>query len=99
MKNTFPIFMTLFVLLSFSATTQANYPTGVMADGNSVKQKTALKVRSSSQAAKIVKQRIGGKVLKVQGNGKSGYKVKLMKKNGHIVSLKVDAKSGKIKRN
>jgi len=99
MKNTFPIFMTLFLLLSFSAATQANYISGVMADGKSVKQNKPLKVRSSSQAAKIVKSRTGGKVLKVQTNGKSGYKVKVMKKNGHIVSLKVDAKSGKIKGN
>lgn len=97
MKNTFLIFLTCFLFVSFSTLTHANYTYGAMADTKAAKQQKPLKVSNSSQAAKIVKNRTGGKVLKVQNSGKSGYKVKVMKKNGHIVSLKVDAKSGKIK--
>lgn len=88
MKNTLSILLVLVLLLPLSVVTHA-------ANGKN----NSLKVSSASQAAKIVKQRTGGKVLKVKGNGKSGYKVKVMKKSGHIVSLKVDAKSGKIKGN
>jgi len=61
--------------------------------------KSSLKVRSSQQAAQLVKSRFGGKVLKVNKqnvNGHSGYKVKLLKKNGHVVSILVDAQSGRI---
>ncbi|MFB1000560.1 MAG: PepSY domain-containing protein, partial [Colwellia sp.] len=50
----------------------------------------------SKQAAKVAKGRFGGKVLKVQKK-KSGYRVKLIKTNGQIVSVYVDAKTGKIK--
>ncbi len=88
MKNTLSILLVLVLLLPLSVVTHA-------ANGKN----NSLKVSNASQAAKIVKQRTGGKVLKVKGNGKSGYKVKVMKKSGHIVSLKVDAKSGKIKGN
>jgi uncharacterized membrane protein YkoI len=90
MKNILSMFLVLILLVPLSAVTHA-------ADSQPSKQKQSLKVKSSSQAAKMVKSRTGGKVLKVQGNGKSGYKVKVMKKSGHIVSLKVDAKSGRIK--
>jgi len=57
---------------------------------------------SQQQAAQKVKSRYGGKVLKVQSskvNGQAGYKVKLLKKDGHIISVLVDGKSGKIKGN
>lgn len=57
---------------------------------------------SQQQAAQKVKNRYGGKVLKVQSskvNGNAGYKVKLLKKDGHIISVLVDGKSGKIKGN
>ncbi|OUS26676.1 hypothetical protein A9Q98_10185 [Thalassotalea sp. 42_200_T64] len=61
-------------------------------------EKTAAnKVRSSKQAAKMVKQRYGGKVLSVKGmKDKSGYRVKLLKKDGHIISVYVNAKTGKM---
>ncbi|PKI14933.1 hypothetical protein CXF71_13860 [Colwellia sp. 12G3] len=58
------------------------------------------KVTSSKQAAKIVQKQYGGKVLKVnkqKNNG--GYKVKIVKPNGQVVSKKVDAKTGKIEKN
>ncbi|WDE08173.1 PepSY domain-containing protein [Thalassomonas viridans] len=57
---------------------------------------------SQQQAAQKVKNRYGGKVLKVQSskvNGQAGYKVKLLKKDGHIISVLVDGHSGKIKGN
>jgi len=62
-------------------------------------QKQRLKVSSSGQAAKLVKSRVGGKVLKVQSkkvNGHAGYKVKVIKKDGRIISVLVDAESGRI---
>ncbi|WP_448548587.1 PepSY domain-containing protein [Thalassotalea fusca] len=62
-------------------------------------QGSALKVTSAQQAAQIVKQRYGGKVLKVQRkqlNGNTGYRVKLLKANGQVVSVTVDAATGRI---
>ncbi len=50
---------------------------------------------TAQQAAKKVQSRFGGKVLKVQQSG-NGYRVKLIKKDGRIVSVFVDG-SGKIK--
>lgn len=55
------------------------------------------KVKSSSQAARIVKSKVGGKVLKVKSDGRSSYKVKVIKNDGHIVNVMVDAKSGNVK--
>jgi len=62
-------------------------------------QKKRLKISNSGQAAQLVKSRVGGKVLKVQSkkvNGHAGYKVKIIKKDGRIVSVLVDAESGRI---
>ena len=61
-----------------------------------------LKITSAQQAASIVMSRYGGKVLKVSKqkvNGGSGYKVKLLKDNGQIISVVVDATSGRLKGN
>ncbi len=60
----------------------------------------AVKVQNPQQAARMVKNRFGGKVLKVskkKKNNRIGYKVKLIKKDGHIISVVVDAHSGRIK--
>lgn len=60
---------------------------------------TQLVISNAQQAARLVKGQYGGKVLKVQRskvNGNPGYKVKILKNNGHVVSVKVDAKSGRI---
>lgn len=57
--------------------------------------KQQLRVRSSQQAAQIAKGRFGGKVLKVKKQ-QSGYRVKLIKSDGHIISVYVDAKTGRI---
>lgn len=58
-----------------------------------------LKVTSSGQAAQMVRARFGGKVLKVQSakvGSHAGYKVKLMKDDGNIVSISVDAVTGQL---
>ena len=58
------------------------------------------KVTSSKQAAKIVQKKYGGKVLKVnKQKNNNGYKVKIVKPNGQVVSKKVNAKTGKIEKN
>jgi uncharacterized membrane protein YkoI len=58
------------------------------------------KVTSSKQAAKLVKKKYGGKVLKVnKQKNNTGYKVKIVKPNGQVVSKKVNAKTGKIEKN
>ena len=51
---------------------------------------------SAQQAASIVKSRFGGKVLKVQSSG-NGYRVKLVKPDGRILSVSVDGQTGRIK--
>jgi hypothetical protein len=57
------------------------------------------KVTSSKQAAKIVQKQYGGKVLNVKKQkNNSSYKVKIVKPNGHVVSKKVNAKTGKIEK-
>jgi len=58
-----------------------------------------LKIRSAQQAARKVVRRYGGRVLKVSNkrvNGGPGYKVKLLKNNGQIITVLVDAVSGRI---
>jgi uncharacterized membrane protein YkoI len=62
-------------------------------------QKVKLRVNSSGQAAQLVKSRVGGKVLKVQNkrvSGHVGYKVKILKADGRIISVLVDAETGRI---
>jgi len=54
---------------------------------------------SAQQAARIVKNKFGGKVLKVNSSGSKknpSYRVKLLKDNGHVISVSVDAKSGRV---
>jgi uncharacterized membrane protein YkoI len=66
---------------------------------NAQYKNNALKVTSSRQAAQMVVGRFGGKILKVQPkkmNGQQGYKVKLIKQNGNIVTVFVNAKSGRL---
>ncbi len=58
------------------------------------------KVTSSKQAAKIVQQQYGGRVLKVnKQKNNAGYRVKIVKPNGQVISKKVNAKTGKIENN
>ncbi|MFT7009231.1 MAG: putative membrane protein YkoI [Colwellia sp.] len=62
---------------------------------NQQSNKQQVRVKSSNQAAQMAQSRYGGKVLKVQAK-KSGYRVKLIKKDGYIIAVFVDAKSGQI---
>ncbi|SEK83305.1 Peptidase propeptide and YPEB domain-containing protein [Colwellia chukchiensis] len=54
---------------------------------------------NAQQAARLVKRKFGGKILKVNHSGSKqnpSYRVKLLKKNGHVISVIVDAKSGRV---
>ena len=60
----------------------------------------ALVIQNAQQAAQLVKNRRGGKILKVsrkKDNGRIGYRVKFIKKDGRIRSVLVDAHSGRIR--
>ncbi|MFT5816219.1 MAG: putative membrane protein YkoI [Psychroserpens sp.] len=64
-------------------------------------QSSNAKSISAQQAARIVKNKFGGKVLKVNNSGskkKPSYRVKLLKGNGYIISVNVDARSGRVSR-
>jgi len=92
MKALLIILCTLFVL----------FPTveQVIASPYAQNEKGKSKGISSQRAAQLAKSRVGGKVLKVQSTkikGKPAYRVKMLKKDGHIVSVVVDAKSGRVK--
>ncbi|WP_346347757.1 PepSY domain-containing protein [Shewanella gelidimarina] len=70
-----------------------------MATNNGAK---SLKVKSSQQAAQLVKSQYPGKILKVQSarvNGNPGYRVKLLSKDGVVFYVTVDAKTGRVRRN
>ncbi len=94
----FVIFLLFLSVMSFSEPLKAQ---GIGADVKKTKQqKSKLQVNSAKQAAKIVRKRVGGKVLKVQNqrvNGNRSYRVKVVKPNGHVTSVSVDAKSGRVK--
>lgn len=54
---------------------------------------------SASQAAQIVEQRYGGRVMNVQtrqGNGGIIYSVKILQSSGHMRTVNVDGQSGAI---
>ncbi len=60
----------------------------------------ALVIKNAQQAARLVKNRRGGKILKVsrnKQNGRIAYRVKFIKKDGRIQSVMVDAHSGQIR--
>ena len=62
-------------------------------------QNKTLTIKNPQQAARLVHGRFGGRVLKVskQNNrGRPTYQVKLITKEGHIIYVLVDAKSGRI---
>lgn len=96
MKFALPLVFIFFVTFSIDAIAQGIYVSSTSSNENNKQSTQRLKVNSSKQAAKIVKSRFGGKVLKVK-KSKSGYRVKLIKTDGHIISVSVDAKTGKIK--
>lgn len=83
-------------LFSMQAVAQGSYLASINAvKVNQQSRKQQPRIKSANQAAQVAKSRFGGKVLKVQTK-KSGYKVKLIKQDGHIISVFVDAKSGRI---
>ncbi len=79
------------------ATSAMASPNTARTIGNSNHQQP-LVVTSSKQAARLVQAHFGGKVLKVQASkkGQLGYKVKLIKANGNVISVWVDAKTGRL---
>lgn len=54
---------------------------------------------SREQAGAIAQKQVGGKVLKItaiQYNNKDAFRVKLLKSNGSVTQVVVDAKSGRV---
>jgi len=92
MKFAIPLLFVFFASLSIEVIAQGRF----VPSGYAAQSKQQLKIKSNKQAAKIAKSRFGGKVLKVYKN-KSGYRVKLIKTNGQIISVSVNAKTGKVK--
>lgn len=59
-----------------------------------------LVVKDKKHAARIVKDRFGGKVLKASkkvSNGLVTYRVKLLKKDGRIVTITVDGHTARVR--
>ncbi|WP_168427277.1 PepSY domain-containing protein [Candidatus Colwellia aromaticivorans] len=87
---------TFMITFSVPAVAQGNFAATINTmKTNQQTSKQQVRVKSTKQAAQLAQRRFGGKVLKVQSQ-KSGYRVKLIKKDGHIISVFVDAKSGRI---
>jgi len=95
MKFALPLVFLLYFTFSIDVVAQGSFVSASNAIKTQNKANPQLKVKNSKQAARIVKARYGGKVLKVK-KSKSGYRVKLIKTDGHIISVYVDAKTGKI---
>jgi len=95
MKFALPLIFLFAVTLSMSVIAQGSFVSATSTIKTNQQAKQQLRVKSSKQAAQMAKGRFGGKVLKVQKK-KSGYRVKLIKTDGHIVSVYVDAKTGRI---
>jgi len=94
MKFALPLIFLFVVTFSLGANAQATFAPLSITNKSSQPTKQ-LKVNNSQQAAQMAKSRFGGKVLKVQKK-KSGYRVKLIKTDGHIISVYVDAITGRI---
>ncbi len=95
-------FVCFAIALLFSQSTLAynqGSGVGVTKTTKSSKNNTQLKIKSSQQAAQLAKSRFGGKVLKVSKKGSAGFRVKLVKKDGHVISVYVDARTGQIRGN
>lgn len=99
MKFSLPKFLSGFLLfavtLPMSATAQNGSALSKRTAQTNQQAKQHLSVNSSQQAAQMAKGRFGGKVLKVQKQ-KSGYRVKLIKTDGNIISVVVNARTGHI---
>ena len=95
MKFALSLIFLFAVTASMSAIAQGSLAFAISTIKTSQQAKPQLRIKSSKQAAQMVKARFGGKVLKVQKQ-KSGFRVKLIKADGHIMSVYVDAKTGRI---
>jgi uncharacterized membrane protein YkoI len=96
MKFALPCFLLLSVTLSMSTFAHGSFTANnYVIKANQQSHKQQLRVTSSQQAAQMAKSRFGGKVLKVKKQ-KSSYRIKLIKNNGHIISVSVDAKTGNV---
>lgn len=95
MKFALSLIFIFAVTLSMSAIAQGSsvFATSMMKTNQQAKSQ--FRVKSSKQAAQMVKGRFGGRVLKVQKQN-SGYRVKLIKSDGHIVSVYIEAKTGRM---
>ena len=74
-------------------------PNNVMVVKAKYAKSTTVKSISAQQAARLVKNKYGGKVLKVKNNGSRNnpnYRVKLLKDSGHVISVSVDGRSGRV---
>ena len=97
MKFALTLAFLIFTFSPMSSYAQGSFANAVTVVKANQQTKQQLRVKNSKKAAQIAKSRVGGKVLKVSKKS-SGYRVKLIKKDGHIVSVHVDAKSGKVSR-
>ncbi|MFQ3175206.1 MAG: putative membrane protein YkoI [Psychromonas sp.] len=90
MKMASILTLAVFLLLPLAATTPS-----AANDGRG----TDLKVSSTAQAVQLVKRQYQGKVLRAQTSNSdrySGYKVKMISKEGRVFYLFVDAQTGSI---
>jgi uncharacterized membrane protein YkoI len=93
-------FLLFFIVVTLS---QANIALAKVNNSSKTKQgnqQSNLQVNSAQQAAQMVKGRYGGKVLKVssfRSQGHTNYRVKLVKNDGHVISVVVNAKTGQLK--
>lgn len=60
-----------------------------------------LRIQNSHQAGQLVQRQYGGKILKVSKRGKGSqvtFVVKVLRDNGDVISVTVDAASGRVSR-
>tara|TARA_B100000767_G_C19468494_1_gene411059 strand:- start:170 stop:445 length:276 start_codon:yes stop_codon:yes gene_type:complete len=79
----------LFTVTKLYAANNLNYPSINKVSKNFI---------SANQAVKLVKQKYGGRVLKVSRLNQKFYKVKIVQVNGQVISKLVNAKTGQIKK-
>ncbi len=95
MRFVLPLFFLILCAMPISSYAQGGISASITAVKANPKAKPQFIVNSHKKAANIAKARLGGKVLKVSTK-KSAYRVKLIKADGHIVTVSVDRKTGKI---
>ena len=103
MKTNLFILSVIASLLAFPVMAKINgVPNHIKIENTRYGQPDKGKSISAQQAARIVKNKFGGKVLKVNNSGSKknpSYRVKLLKDDGHVISVSVDGQSGRISGN